>query len=104
MASRQQSRTCVVAATGVGQVDLTNRTNQTWALTQVSIRLAAAPLGSTAELQYNSVFVTALIATGDAAGGDPPVVLLPSDTVSVVWSGCTSGQIGTVLVFYDDGI
>jgi hypothetical protein len=70
---------------------------------QVSIRLAAAPVGATCELQLNGVFLTALIPTGDVADGVPAIPLGPFESMAVIWSGCTAGQVGTALFIYDDG-
>jgi hypothetical protein len=67
----------------------------------VSIELAAAPSGATADLRLNDRLVTLLIAPGDVAAGDPPVTLLPTDTLTVNWAGCTVGQTGKAMIFYE---
>jgi hypothetical protein len=53
--------------------------------------------------RHNGGFITAVIPTGDAPGGDPPLTLYPQDNASVVWRNCTPGQLCTVVFFYDDG-
>lgn len=96
--------TATVNASGVATVTIKTRTRlQTWTLQQVSVEMATAPIGSTCELRRNAFLVTPLIGTGDAASGDPPVVLRGSDVATVKWSGATPGDIGRVLVLFDDG-
>lgn len=112
MATRNQRLSATVAA-GTATITFVQRGANPFVITQVSEQLqnaagaaAAAPLGATCTLYYNGAFVTALIPTGDAAGGDPPIVLQPGigDQISIVWTGCTNGQIGTALIIYDDGV
>jgi hypothetical protein len=91
-----------IGAGGTGTVTIRTGSRDTWIISQVSIELAAAPSGATADLRLNDRLVTLLIATGDVASGDPPVTLLPTDTLTVNWAGCTVGQIGKVLIFYTE--
>lgn len=102
----QDSReyTATVNASGVATVTIKTRTRlQTWTVTQVSVEMTTAPIGSTCELRRNGFLVTPLIGTGDAASGDPPVILRGTDTCTVTWNGATPGDIGRVLIFFDDG-
>lgn len=104
MTLRQPGVSFTVGASGTASVTLqTTSSLQTWTVTQVSAQCAAAPIGATAQLSLNGVFVSALIPTGDTASGDPPVMLRPEDTLSVDFAGCTPGIGGTVVWFYDDG-
>jgi hypothetical protein len=89
-----------IGADGTGTVSIRTGSRETWIITQVSIELEDAPSGATADLRLNSDLVTLLIAAGDVAAGDPPVTLLPTDTLTVNWAGCTLGQTGKVLIFY----
>lgn len=88
---------------GSGRAVATIKTsrNQVWRVSQVSVEMASAPVGATCSLRLNSRLVTPLVPTGDAAGGDPPVQLLPQDVLTVEWSGCTPAAIGSVVVFYE---
>lgn len=96
--------TATADALGVALVTIKTRTRlQTWTITQVSVEMTTAPIGSTCELRRNNFLVTPLISTGDAASGDPPVILRGSDTVTVKWAGATPGAVGNVLIFFDDG-
>lgn len=96
--------TATVNASGVATVTIRTRTRlQTWTISQVSVEMATAPIGSTCELRRNGFLVTPLIGTGDAASGDPPVILRGTDVCTVTWAGGTPGDIGKVLIFFDDG-
>jgi hypothetical protein len=104
MADNEKTYTPVVAASGiaVATIKVANGLS-TWTVTQVSIAMPTAPAGATCQLQKNSFPVTPMVATGDTAGGDPPVMLRPSDVLTVTWTGCTPGTAAQVLVFFDDG-
>jgi hypothetical protein len=104
MTADTRSYTARVAAggTAVATIRVQDGIN-TWTVNQVSIKMATAPDGSTTELQYNGRMVTPMIPTGDVADGSPPVILRPADVLTVNWAGCTPGDVGEVLVFYDDG-
>jgi len=73
-----------------------------WQVTQVSIEMQSAPAGAQCELRHNGRFITSLIATGDAAGGDPPLPMRPGDSFTVQWTSCTPGDQGRVTWFYDE--
>lgn len=73
----------------------------TWRVTQVSILMETAPVGAVCRMKKNKSFVTYLIPTGDAAGGDPPLPIGPADRMTVEWTGCTPGQLGEAFVFYE---
>jgi hypothetical protein len=92
-----------VTAAGTLTITIKPTGRQTWTVNQVSISMTTAPIGATCYLKKNGVIVTPMVASGDAAGGDPPVVVRLVDKLTVEWAGCTSGVVGTVLVIYDDG-
>ena len=75
---------------------------RTWVITQVSVEMSTAPIGTACVIRKNGALVTPVVATGDAATGDPPVVLYGSDVLTITWTGATPGDVGTVLVFYDE--
>ena len=104
MAPRDATMTAVVAADGTATV-IIKPTNgfATWVVSQVSVELPTAPVGATCEVRKNGYLVSLAIPTGDSVAGDPPVILLPSDQLTVKWSGCTQGDTAKVLAFYDDG-
>lgn len=104
MAQDTRSYTAAVAAGGTATATIRVQDGiNTWTVNQVSIEMANAPVGATAELRYNGRLVTPMIPTGDVADGSPPVILRPADTLTVEWAGCTPGDVGAALVFYDDG-
>lgn len=93
--------TAKIGASGTGTITLQTRSMRSWSIQQVSIELAAAPSGATADIRKNGYLVTPVIPTGDTAAGDPPVELRPEDTLTINWYGCTNGQIGKATVFYE---
>jgi hypothetical protein len=95
--------TPIVNASGVAVGLLRPDRNRTFTVSQVSIEMPNVPLGGICDLRKNGVMITPLLPSGDAAGGDPPVKLLSSDTLKVTWSSCTPGAVGTVIFIYDDG-
>lgn len=104
MAIAEATYTATVEAGGTARVDLRTETRfQSWTVQQVSVEMSSAPVGATCVLRKGGALITPLIATGDAASGDPPVPLRPGELLRVEWAGCTPGDIGTVYVLYDDG-
>lgn len=75
---------------------------RTWLVSQVSVEMAAAPSGATCELRKTGRLVTLLIATGDVAGGDPPVLLRGGESLTVQWAGVTAGLVGRALAIMDE--
>jgi hypothetical protein len=94
--------TCVVTGAGVGTVTVDTDRRMTWSVQQVSSEMATAPGTAACVIRKNGYLVTQMIAQADVAGGDPPVELLPSDVMTVVWTGATPGDVGKVLVTYDE--
>jgi hypothetical protein len=90
----------IIGAGGTGTVTVKTNAVESWVVAQVSIELQGAPSGATADLRKNGYLVTPMIAAGDVAAGEPALLLLPSDTLTINWAGCTPGQVGKVLVFY----
>jgi hypothetical protein len=95
--------TATVAADGTAVIRVRPDGSRPWSVTQVSVEMASAPSGATCAVRRNDVLVTPVIAAGDAASGDPPVLLNPEDDLTVVWTSCTPGDIGRALIFYDVG-
>lgn len=93
--------TAKVGAAGTATITLQTRSMRTWSISQISIELAAAPTGATADIRKNGYLVTPIIPTADTAAGDPPVTLLPSDTLTINWYGCTNGQVAKATIFYE---
>lgn len=104
MAIGDATYTATVAADGTATVAIESGSRRrNWLLQQVTIDMPTAPAGATARLEKNGSLVTLLIAQGDTAGGDPPVLLRgQQDACTVEWSGCTPGNIGRVLAIYDE--
>lgn len=105
MAAADDSFSVTVAAGGTAVQRIQTKTKfQTWTVSQVSVEMPTAPIGATCYLRKNGIGITPLIPTGDAASGDPPILLRPGETMSVEWAGCTAGDVGTVYIVYDDGV
>lgn len=103
MAIGDRVYTATVGAAGTATVTIsTGSRTRFWSLQQISIELASAPVGATANIRKNGVLISAMIPTGDAAGGDPPIPLNPQDSVTVNWAGCTPGTVGRVYVVFDE--
>lgn len=73
----------------------------TWIIGQITVEMANAPIGAVCVLRKRGALVTPLIPTGDAAGGDPPLLLRAGETATVKWTGCTPNAVGTVFYMYD---
>lgn len=92
------------AVDGAGRAVVTIRPPrlQRWVVSQVSMEMASAPVGSTCALRLNGRMVTPLISTGDVASGEPYTTVYPTDSLTVEWAGCTPGDVGSVLMFYTE--
>lgn len=90
-----------VLANGTLAIPVVPTSSATWEVTQVSTEMPTAPSGSLSIIRKNGLKVTDMISTGDVAGGDPPIILRQSDKMTIEWTGCTPGDIGTVGVFYN---
>lgn len=102
------SFTGVVDAAGTLTITIRPTAVIMWNISQVSIEMVAVdplapiPGGAACTLRRNGYLVTPLVPPADAAGGDPPILLTPSDVATVEWIGCTPGDIGRVLVIYTE--
>lgn len=77
-----------------------------WTVQQVSVEMATAPIGATCALRRGGptgTLVSPIIATGDAAAGEPFIPLRTGQELTVAYTGCTPGDVGSVYVLYDDG-
>ena len=91
-----------VSAAGSATVRIRPLRLQTWTVTQVAVEMPPVA-GQTCELRRNGFLVSPVVPTQDAVGGDPPVLLRPSDELTVEWTNCTPGDVGKVQVFYEYG-
>jgi len=104
-----RTRTATVAGDGTAIIRVQPYGALPWSIMQVSTELASAPIGATCALRKypagSSVgyLVTPMVATGDVAAGDPPIPLLPEDSMTVEWAGCTPGDLAKVIYLYEDG-
>lgn len=73
----------------------------TWIIGQITVEMPNAPIGSTCSLRKRGALVSAAVPTGDAIGGDPPLVLRAGETATITWTGATPGDVGTVFYMYD---
>jgi hypothetical protein len=105
MAVTDQAFTAIVNAAGVAVVTFKPPTfRASYIVQQVSVEYATAPIACVCTLRKNGRFITLIIPTGDAAGGDPPVPLNGgSDIMTVTFTGGTPGQTVNVFFIYDDG-
>jgi hypothetical protein len=104
MAYAEQTFTPQVGADGTATVSLKVANGlDTWTVSQVSVEMPDAPSGATCYLRKNGYPVTPIIPTGDTASGEPPVVIRPSDLLTIEWQECTPDTSGRVIFFYDDG-
>lgn len=105
MTVTDQPFTAIVSAGGVATVTFkppTQRSN--YIVQQVSVEYATAPIGCVCTLRKNGRFITLIVPTGDAAGGDPPIPLSGgSDKMTVTFTGGTPGDTVNVFFIYDDG-
>lgn len=101
MAQYPPFRTAGVAdSSGRLELVFTPRSSGLVRATQVTAEMASGA-GAACSVRRNGSLVSPLVATGDAAGGDPPVWLWPGDQLSVLWTGAPAGAAGTMVVFYD---
>lgn len=90
-----------VGADGTATISILTRSVRAWRISQVTIELPSAPSGATCSLRKNGYLVTLMIAAGDSAAGDPPVIVRQEDTLTIEWIGCTPNDVGKALVFYE---
>lgn len=96
------TKTVKISAGGTGTITVKPDGRETWIIRQVSIELSGTLVGSTCDLRKNDYLVTPFGSpAADTAFGDPPVLLLPSDAMTINWAGGTSGTIGKALINYD---
>lgn len=91
----------IVTAAGTLEIVVESRSAATWILTQISIEMPNAPAGAKCTVRKNGDFVTLILPREGVAAGDPPVHLRPGERATITWTGVTPGDIGKVLVFYD---
>lgn len=87
---------------GVVSIIVQPKRNIPWLVKQVSNRCATTASGATAGISKNGYPITPLVPGFDAAGGDPPIRLRPSDTMTVDYTGLDAGDVVQVLVVYDE--
>jgi hypothetical protein len=94
----------LVKADGTAVITFTTQSSRNvYTVQQVTVENSAAPVGATCEIRKNGSLITPMIPTGDAAGGDPPILLRQSDRLTVEFAGCTPGTTCSVFIIYDDG-
>jgi hypothetical protein len=104
MAVVDEPFTARVAANGIATVRFkTSNTRQKYTVQQVTTEYPTSPLGCVCNIRKNGNLISPMIPTGDAASGDPPIVLSQNDIMTVVFSSATPGDTVSVFVIYDDG-
>lgn len=96
-----ETYTATVASTGTATVTIKPPRREVWIVSQVSNEMPTAPGGASCALRKNGYLITPLVAQADAASGDPATTVLPSDQLTIEWSGATPGDQGRVIVFYE---
>lgn len=80
-----------------------NTTQFNWSVSQISLEMPNAPVGTLVELRRNGNFIDAPFSARRAsAGGDPAIVLRSGDDITVEWSGATPTDQGRVTWIYDE--
>lgn len=98
-----QTYTAVCNASGNATITIKpTNSRRYWSVSQVSVAEPTAPIGAACTLSKNGSFVTNLVAQGDAASGDPPILLHGQDRITVVFTGCTVGATAQVFAVYDE--
>lgn len=102
--SAREDRTGVVAADGTLQIRMGPRRDQVWEVTQVSLEMATAPAGATAEIRdaMNGLMSPSYSARRATAAGS--LTLNPGETISVNWTAATPGHRGRAIAIYRKGI
>lgn len=104
MAQKDLTFTPIVGADGTATITIKPTDGlSTWTILQISAQIPSAPSGATGNVYKNGYMVSPFVPTGDTVAGDPPVILLPSDVLTVKWTGCTPGSTGQVLATMNDG-
>lgn len=97
-----RSYTAVVTGGGIATIGISPLKQVEWVVSQISVEMAGAPSSASCIVRKNGRFITPLVPSGDAATGDPPVTLWPTDTLTITWSGATPGLVGAAMIFYDE--
>jgi hypothetical protein len=103
MAVADQAFTALVVG-GTATVTFRSPSNRSvYTVQQVSVEYDNAPIGCACVVRKNNSFITPMVPTGDAASGDPPIVLRGNDQMTVTFTGATNGDIVNVFIIFDDG-
>jgi hypothetical protein len=97
-----RSYTAVVGSNGQATVTIQTLKSVKWIVSQISVEMTNAPSGATCVIRKNGSMVTPLVAAGDAATGDPPIELWPTDAATVTWTGATPGLVAKVFAIFDE--
>lgn len=99
-----QDYDAITGADGIATISISPVTNlRRWTVTQVSVEMPGATGFVTCTMRKNGQFITPLVASGDAAAGDPPILLNASDTLTITWAGAVPGAQARALVLYTEG-
>lgn len=98
--------TASVGSNGRCTVTIRPTNSVVWTVSQVTIEMLPQPItdsipsGLSCYLRKNGYMVTPMVPNADAAGGDPAIQLLPSDVLTVEWTGGKQGHLGRVMAIY----
>lgn len=102
--SAREDVSATVAANGTLVIRIGPRRNQIWEVTQVSLEMATAPAGATAEIRdvMGGLMSPSYSARRASASGSQ--TLNPGETISVNWTAATPGDVGRVVAIYRKGV
>lgn len=96
-----QAQSTIISGGGTGTVTYQRLTQYGVRINSLSVAVPGTTQGQAA-MYLNGMYVVGTSAGwGDTAGGDPPCVSNPGDTVTVVWTGCLPGSTAQALFTCD---
>lgn len=102
--SYDQNYDAITDATGTATITIVCPSKlRPWTITQVSVEMPTASGYVQCMMRKNGNIVTPMVASGDAAAGEPPVNLTVSDVLTIVWTGAVPGDVARANIFYTEG-
>lgn len=103
MTITDQARSGVIGAAGTATLTFQPTGGQNWVVSQVSISAPTVGASATCVVNRDGYLITPMVPQGDAAAGDPPIVVRNGQRLTVVWGAAVVGAGVQALVIYDDG-
>jgi hypothetical protein len=108
MPSFDKGYSAATDAAGAATVTVRPRSSSGMLVKQVATEVLTAAGGTVSggglcKIKKNGWLVTPVVATGDAAGGDPPIYFGPTDVMTVEWTALgVAGLQCRATVFWDE--